>query len=280
MATQRKKGYFFTSTNDKSRLLKDDKPKENTFRDLLESIPFFKEASSAATSLIQGLVKKATQAQFDAGTDIDSGESLYATPSQIKAANDALNSSISNLNSLTSSLEERRSRVLYHNSTPSATSGTGVTDLMTYQLPFGVLSLDDFDKLRIQMVVITGANLLDGASQTANAKNLKAYFGTKEIMSVDLGVAVGGNFVKRFTVDWQFTKGTGVNVDYVVTQSYATDIFGSIDVQEINLNSGLALNEDLDDSGNFPLDIKITGEATVAPEIITAELLSIDVIKG
>ena len=122
MATQRKKGYFFTSTNDKSRLLKDDKPKENTFRDLLESIPFFKEVSSAATSLIQGLVKKATQAQFDAGTDSDSGGSLYATPSQIKAASDALNSSISNLNSLTSSLEERRSRVLYHNSTPSATS--------------------------------------------------------------------------------------------------------------------------------------------------------------
>ena len=172
------------------------------------------------------------------------------------------------------------SRVLYHNSTPAATSGTNVTDLMTYQLPFGIYSIDNFDKLRIQVVAITGANLFDSASQTANAKNLKVYFGTKEIQSVDLGVAVGGNFVKRITVDWQFTKGTGALVDQIVTLSYATDVFGSIDVQEVNLNSGLTLNESLDLSTNFPLDIKITGEATVAPEIITAELLSIDIIKG
>lgn len=84
MATKRNRSYFFQSTPNKSRLKTNDTPPEATFRDLLESIPFFKEVSSGATTLIQGLVRKATQSQYDGGTDDYQNNPLYVSPSQVK----------------------------------------------------------------------------------------------------------------------------------------------------------------------------------------------------
>lgn len=264
MATQRKKGYFFTSTNDKSRLLKDDKPKENTFRDLLESIPFFKEVSSAATSLIQGLVKKATQAQFDAGTDSDSGGSLYATPSQIKAANDAL----------VANLEAKISGVLYNNNTGASTTGIIEEDLIVYSLPFGKLIAND------ERLIIKGGFQCIG-STGVNNKNVKVYFGSSVVLTTNMNFdwpLTSGAYVETLTFEIELTRANNTLLYRLVRMEFGTGAFGTVNEIDLQQQASLAV-PDLDDVVNFPIDIKMTGEADTAPEVITAYFMTVDIMK-
>lgn len=70
-----------------NRFLKKHFPSEDVFKKLFESVTFKLNPEDTATEDEQGLVKRATQLQFDSGAEDDgNGKSLYATPAQIQAA--------------------------------------------------------------------------------------------------------------------------------------------------------------------------------------------------
>ena len=66
MALARLRNWFKQVTASKDRFKKGDKPTQDVYEDLFESVPFFKETSDAATTVRQGLVELATDA--DAST--------------------------------------------------------------------------------------------------------------------------------------------------------------------------------------------------------------------
>ncbi len=63
--SQEKRGYFFQDTPDNSRFRAGDEPTEAEFRNLLDSVPFFQEDTSEASTGGKGLVRYATQEEID-----------------------------------------------------------------------------------------------------------------------------------------------------------------------------------------------------------------------
>ena len=65
--SQEKRGYFFQDTPDNSRFRAGDEPTEAEFRNLLDSVPFFQEDTSEASTGGKGLVRYATKQEIQTG---------------------------------------------------------------------------------------------------------------------------------------------------------------------------------------------------------------------
>lgn len=89
------RSWFFTPTINQERFLSQDEPTEQVMRNFADSVAMKLEASDTATEIQQGLVEMATQAEFDAGTDVNSNMwALYVRPSMIKAGIDAASAAL------------------------------------------------------------------------------------------------------------------------------------------------------------------------------------------
>lgn len=88
MAIKRLKNWFFqvtaTLTSKGKRFLKYDQPVEDTYRDLIESVPFFLETDDRAKETEQGLVHKASDAEVKAYDETElNTKSKMVSPYQI-----------------------------------------------------------------------------------------------------------------------------------------------------------------------------------------------------
>ena len=88
MAVKRLKNWFFqvtaTLTSKGKRFLKYDQPVEDTYRDLIESVPFFLETDDRAKETMQGLVHRATNAEAKAYDETEvTTKTKAVVPSQL-----------------------------------------------------------------------------------------------------------------------------------------------------------------------------------------------------
>jgi hypothetical protein len=83
--TARSKAFFITGqpVTTSRKFLQNNRPTEDTFRDLFDSIPFKAEIADTATESVHGLVKLANAAQILAKTNTSSGFQLVARPSHL-----------------------------------------------------------------------------------------------------------------------------------------------------------------------------------------------------
>jgi hypothetical protein len=250
---QRLRNYFFQSTSDQSRLLTNDKPRESVFRDFLDSIPFFREiTSSRASTTDHGLVKKASQTQFDAGTDQDpQGRELYPQPSQIQGLLDGVEDSILG----------KMSRVLHFNPGNAASSAVSETSVDTYQMPGGTMVNDNFDTLEIEATFTSGSF---GLPPSTNSRTVSIKFGTAYLGSFDMGVGTSGevDFV-RFVI-----RATRLNATTLHLVTEIQDAVGGIiTVRDTTLhseNEGLTVTSM---NSLIPIDITANVESPSSEEV-------------
>ena len=168
------------------------------------------------------------------------------------------------------------SRVLYNNQTPVQTTGTPEEDLMLYQLPFNVFTINNGDRIIIKGAFGTTLN------PSANVKNVKVYFDANVVLTTNMNFdwpAASADFVQAMYFTIELTRVNSVLMYRTVKMEFGTGAFGVVNEIDLTQQSSF-VPIDLNNPVNYPMDIKMTGEAATGPEVIDAIFLTVDLIKG